>query len=464
MLPPLCAQAEKVLSQSDGNFELQGTVRPALSGAVLLHFRAKAGLGYRVSLAGPPVGRYTLDDPGRRPGNLAESDLPTTPETAFRLIANGPRIQLEINGKPAWDYTEKEPGLASTGAVTIRGPVEKLDFRALPATPPSFAERYGPALGVQAPPITALDQSGKPRDFGSLRGPKGLWILFTRSADWCPFCKSQLVELSTQAAAIRKLGYGVAALSYDQPGALAHFANRRQIQYPLLSDPDSKVIDAFGIRNENIKDGFAKGVPHPGLFLIDAKGRIEAKYFDEDYRERITASSILTGRFGERAPPAGAVVDRPRIRVTPTASATAVRGGQRLRIAVEAVLGPGLHAYAPGAPPDFIPVSWTLAPSPAWKAGDPEWPFAEKTQLYGIDEKVPNYTGALTVTREITLAAQAVLTKLAPTGELAIAGEFRYQACNDRVCFPPETVPVTWKLAVESHDRERVPKELQRPD
>lgn len=271
------------------------------------------------------------------------------------------------------------------------------------------------------------------------------------------------MELGTQEAAIRKLGYGVAALSYDQPGALAHFAQRKQIKYPLLSDPESKVIDAFGIRNEKVKDGFAKGVPHPGLFLIGADGRVQAKYFEEDYRERITVASILTGRFGERAVAAGAVIDRPRIRVTPTASATVVRGGQRVRLSVEAVLGRGLHAYAPGAPPEFIPVSWTLGPSPAWKASNPEWPLADKTQLYGVDEKVPNYSGTFKVSREITLAAQALLTKEAPAGELLITGEFRYQACNDRVCFPPETVPVKWKLIIESHDRERVPTELQRP-
>ena len=64
----------------------------------------------------------------------------------------------------------------------------------------------------------------------------------------------------------------------------------------------------------------------------------------------------------------------------------------------------------------------------------------------------------------LTLAAQAALLKEAPSGELVIKGEFRYQACNDRLCFPPETIPLEWKLIVEGHDRERVPKELQRPD
>jgi hypothetical protein len=223
------------------------------------------------------------------------------------------------------------------------------------------------------------------------------------------------------------------------------------------------VIDAFGIRNEAIKDGFAKGVPHPVLFIMDANGKVEAKYFEEDYRERITVSSILTGRFGDRAAPAGPAAERSRIRVTPTASTTVVRGGQHVRLSLELMLGRGLHAYAPGAPDEFISVSWKLTDSPAWKAAAPEWPAPEKGKLYGYDEPIPNYTGLFRVGREVTISSQQVLSKTSPNGELLITGEFRYQACNDRACFPPETVPVTWKLIVEGHDRERVPKEFQRP-
>lgn len=266
-----------------------------------------------------------------------------------------------------------------------------------------------------------------------------------------------------QESAIRKLGYGVAALSYDSPAALAHFAQRANIRFPLLSDPQSAVIDAFGIRNQSATSGFAKGIPHPGLFILNAAGRVEAKYFEEDYRERFTAASILTGRFGERAPAAGPTATRSRIRLTPSASATVARGGQHLRLSLEAVLGPRLHAYAPGAPPEFIPVSWTLKPSPAFKAAGPQWPVPEMTQLYGVDEKVPNFSGKFEVSRQITLASQQVLATAAPNGELVIEGQFRYQACDDRVCFPPETVPLTWKILIEGHDRQRVPKELQRP-
>ena len=42
----------------------------------------------------------------------------------------------------------------------------------------------GPAVGARIPALEAVDQEGKPRTFDNLRGPKGLVLLFVRSADW----------------------------------------------------------------------------------------------------------------------------------------------------------------------------------------------------------------------------------------------------------------------------------------
>lgn len=262
--------------------------------------------------------------------------------------------------------------------------------------------------------------------------------------------------------ALEKLGLGVAAISYDSPAVLRNFAERKQLGYSLLSDPESQIIDKFGIRNEAATSGFAKGIPHPGLFIVDPKGVVQAKHFEDDYRERLTISSLLTGRFGERAQAGLTTVERERITVTTAASAAAVRGGQKLRLTLDAKLGQGLHAYAPGAPADFIPVRWTIAESTGWKAGAPQWPAAEKAPLFGSTEKIPSYHGAIAVSREITLGTQQALEKLAAQGEFTLNGDFLYQACNDKLCYPPERVPVSWKFTLESHDRTRVPAELQR--
>lgn len=46
--------------------------------------------------------------------------------------------------------------------------------------------------------------------------------------------------------------------------------------------------------------------------------------------------------------------------------------------------------------------------------------------------------------------------------ELIVEGAFRYQACDDKECYPPQTIPLKWRLKVEKLDRQRAPAELQR--
>jgi len=61
-------------------------------------------------------------------------------------------------------------------------------------------------------------------------------------------------------------GLGVAAISYDSIGALKNFADRQHITYPLLSDPDSKIIRAFDYPDETTKpETLTYGIPYPGV-------------------------------------------------------------------------------------------------------------------------------------------------------------------------------------------------------
>jgi peroxiredoxin len=107
------------------------------------------------------------------------------------------------------------------------------------------------------------------------------------------------VELEQHLGAIRKQGLGVAAISYDSVGALKSFADRQHITYPLLSDPDSKIIRTYNILNEAVKPGTPTyGIPYPGVYVVDAQGRVVSKYFEDDYRERVSTAEILPRRFG----------------------------------------------------------------------------------------------------------------------------------------------------------------------
>jgi hypothetical protein len=44
--------------------------------------------------------------------------------------------------------------------------------------------RLGPQIGAVVPPITGVDQFGRPQTLGSIYGPKGAMVVFYRSASW----------------------------------------------------------------------------------------------------------------------------------------------------------------------------------------------------------------------------------------------------------------------------------------
>jgi peroxiredoxin len=160
----------------------------------------------------------------------------------------------------------------------------------------SFAEDLGPAIGTKAPDIgTRLDQFGKPRQLSDLMGRNGLVLFFFRSADWCPFCQAQLVDINGGVAEIEKRGYRVAGLSYDTPEILETATAKRHLTFTLLSDTKSEIIDRYNLRDPQYPPGNrAYGVPRPIIFVLDPQGVIKAKLFEESFKNRPPASSVIS--------------------------------------------------------------------------------------------------------------------------------------------------------------------------
>jgi hypothetical protein len=271
------------------------------------------------------------------------------------------------------------------------------------------------------------------------------------------------VELQSNLEKIRAKGLGVAAISYDSVAVLKSFAERRGITFPLLSDPESKIIRDFGILNEQAQQGTMQfGIPHPGTYLVDRAGRVTEKYFEDDYTQRYTSADILVSRFGESGEAAHSIAEGRHLRVVASASNGRVRSGQRISLVFDVQLGPRLHVYAPGVKSDYIPIEWSIKESPALTVRAVTYPRSKVLRLKAIKEKVPVYQNALRLVRDVTVARDAALRPLLDTEEkLTIEGALKYQACDDKLCYPPETVPVRWSLQVEGHDRERAPAELQ---
>jgi len=63
---------------------------------------------------------------------------------------------------------------------------------------------------------------------------------------------------------------------------------RGEVNFPLLSDPDSKVIDAYGLRDPAYAGQKVEGIPHPTVYVIDKAGRVAWAVVASDYKKRPT--------------------------------------------------------------------------------------------------------------------------------------------------------------------------------
>jgi len=249
----------------------------------------------------------------------------------------------------------------------------------------------------------------------------------------------------------------ITCITYDKKEALAHFAQRRNIRYPLLSDLGSKVIRAFGILNVNVPpDDVYYGVPFPGTYVIDENGTVKSKYFEEDYRERTTGGSILVRDLRFDGSTTTQEIQTKHLTLRSGASNQEVYGGSRLTLVLDIQMSPRMHVYAPEVK-GYIPIKLEINKSPTFVSVSSTYPQSAILRLDAIDETVPVYSGTFRLTNDIVVAQARELVAAGIGEKLIVEGTLSYQACDDKMCYRPEKVPLQWIFTILPHDRERVP-------
>jgi len=150
----------------------------------------------------------------------------------------------------------------------------------------------GLKIGEKAPEFSLAGAGGTQVALRDLLAKGNVALVFVRSADWCPFCRTQLQDLQKSLAQVEGSGVQLVAVSYDAPATNAAAVKKLGLTFPLLSDAGSKVIDAYGIRNHEAK-GRGAGIPHPVVFVVDRDGVIRAKLGRENYRARPESAEII---------------------------------------------------------------------------------------------------------------------------------------------------------------------------
>jgi peroxiredoxin len=332
--------------------------------------------------------------------------------------------------------------------------------------------KLGPQVGERVPDFSLADQNGIRQTLQSIMGPKGAMLVFVRSADWCPYCKTQLVELQSRVQELKGKGIGLATISYDPPETLVAFSKQHGITFPMLSDVGSATIKRYGILNTvamesagpNAKDpaladdiktyvavtgGTARmvGIAFPGTFMLDHDGRVTSRFFEDAYAERSTVSSILV-RTGVDMPLAGTKISTPHLEVTSYASDSAVAPGNRVTLILEVAPHPGIHVYAPGA-------SGYRVITPVIDAADSvsvlpiAYPPSEIYTFKPLNERVPVYQKPFMLRQEFVLkATPQAQASLRGKETLTLTGTLQYQACDDSTCFNPLSIPLSWTFSL----------------
>ena len=209
----------------------------------------------------------------------------------------------------------------------------------------------------------------------------------------------QLVELQEAWPNLQKNGVATFAISYDSVEVLAAFADKRGITYPLLSDAGSHAIRALGLLNEqHLVEQHAfygiqtrdeqRGVAYPGTFVLDERGIIAEKRFEQSYRVRPTArifEEYALGTFEATRPP----TDAPRqsgekLEVQVWADAPTYRPYQQVRLHVDLSLPSGLHVFASPVADGFTPLRLEVEPLDGLEVGQTALPAALPFTVAGL--------------------------------------------------------------------------------
>lgn len=128
-------------------------------------------------------------------------------------------------------------------------------------------------VGDKAPKISGMDQHGKAVSLKEYQGRKV--VLYFYPKDDTPGCTAQACSLRDDHSALRKAGYEVIGVSPDKEAKHLKFADKYDLPFRLLADPERKVIEAYGVWGRKKFMGREYDGVLRTTFIIDGSGTIE---------------------------------------------------------------------------------------------------------------------------------------------------------------------------------------------
>jgi DsbC/DsbD-like thiol-disulfide interchange protein len=188
------------------------------------------------------------------------------------------------------------------------------------------------------------------------------------------------------------------------------------------------------------------GIAFPGTFILDRQGRVTSRFFEDFYVERNTVASVLKQLGTGGTAVAATKISTEHLEVTTYPSDTTIAAGNRLSLVLDITPKRGMHVYAPGAS-NYRVVSVRITEPSILRLLEPRYPASEIYFFKPLNERVPVYQKPFTLVQEVVLEGD-VKSQGTYRGKdsLTISGTLEYQACDDKICYNPVSLPLSWTV------------------
>lgn len=138
--------------------------------------------------------------------------------------------------------------------------------------------------------------------------------------------------------------------------------------------------------------------------------------------------------------PVKKVTETAHLVITTSVATAAPSSSRKVSLYVDVAPKPTMHVYAPGQP-GYLAIALTLDADESFEAAAATYPAGEKLFMPLLQETQLVYGKPFRITQEVTFRAAAPRPR-----RRTIKGTLRYQACDDKICYLPKSVPIEWTL------------------
>lgn len=190
--------------------------------------------------------------------------------------------------------------------------MKKVSFFLLALLLFGFAQAQNPEglfINSKAPDFKLKDQRGVEVSLKELRKKGPVVVMFYRG-NWCPFCNRELKAFQDSLGMIQTKGAQVVAITPEGKEGIDSTISKTGAIFPILHDEDMKVATAyqvaFAVDDRTVSRYKMAGIdlaknngqktpmlPVPAVYIINKEGTVTFRYFNENYRNRVSVNEIL---------------------------------------------------------------------------------------------------------------------------------------------------------------------------